>query len=1060
MKLSKMTRITSSILCIIMSLSLICCDQPDDPSPSDTDLDSTENDFNIMQEYYVSPNGDDNNDGLSSENAFASLQKARDAVRSINSDMTGDIVVYLSDGIWELDETLSFGKTDSGTNGYNVRYVAMDGAEPIISGGTEIETSWEIDTQLNNGNTIYKTSLDRDVKLRALYVNGERRYMASTEKAIEAKGSWGTYTVGTMPETDSFEWQTIYNENFDGTTDLSEIEEIVSWSKSRSVKNGILKLADTDGNTSISIFHTANEDCGFEIPDVTYENGLISFKIMLSSDHVFSHGWEALHINGANKIVDRNGRTSWAGLCLAPHMNQLYFQHGTSGGKGSDEVSGQENSSHLKMEAGTWYCVEMMVTADGFYYSKMWALGEDEPSDWTRRESFDNDSNENFLRIYAYKNNNDSNMDIRVDDIIIKSGVKKESSEDTELNAWAWSTGTKFDGIKYSKRDLPKITRNIEDIEIENQQTWNKNIVCVREIETSSDGSWILKLQQPYGAIAQTPGWGVGLQGYGSHIIRNAYELLDEPGEFYFDKTEKTLYYIQKSGEDINEASFVVPRIETVVEFKGSPEVSGDLTTAGEKTITGQVENIVFDGITVAYSDWNLQKVGDSYGKSTVQAGTVYTAFASDNWHGDMYRNLNTLPGAVEMEYAHNITFKNGAVILTGAEGILLSNDVDGCQVIGNYIYSTAGGGVVIGNPQHIYENDSLEPDVYAYRVGNGNTYIMSDGAGAEHEKYQNGTERVPRDVTVSNNILLETCRLFPSHCPITYFYAQNTEISHNFIKDAAYSGISAGWGWCNFDGKSANFTDWGTANNQGGSVLPGYPTNTCFGNKITYNRIEDTMTILHDGGLIYTLGSQPDTLIFGNFGSGSEHGLYQDEGSASFADIESNVVANLSGDAIFAISYGRKHDLSYISNYSNKNSVVVAPEVNVTSRKFRNINGDMWPKAASDIIQSSGLTTEYRAMMSEILAKIDGNYANALLIESVSIRKGEELTLNAWLDASYEIWIAPAGTTEFTDGDKMTRATGDADVITAPSSTGIYKLYVKTADGELSVSSTQVRVN
>lgn len=1049
-------RIVASSVSCLLALSLACCT---DPAPSDTPetgTDSTE----VMCEFFVSSDGNDSNDGLSPENPFATLERAQSAIREINGDMTGDIIVNLADGTWELSKTISFGKADSGTNGYNVIYAAADGASPVLSGGQKLDTDWEIDKTLKNGNIIYKTRLDRDSKLRALYVNGERRYMASTGSAIEAKGSWGSYTIGSSIESDDFEWVSVYSENFDSCTDVSELKEIVAWSKSGRTNGRIINIADDGSGRSLAIVHTADEDCGFEIPDATYENGLISFKIMLADDHIFSHGWEALHIHGANKLIDKNGRTSWAGIALAPQLNQAYFQSGTSGGGGSDDVSSPENISSLSMKNGTWYHVKMMVTKDGSYYSKMWKDGDAEPSDWERRETFGSASSENFLRIYAYKNNSNSQMNIRIDDIEIKSGTLKNTSSGSGLPEWAWVGGTKFDGIKYGKGDLVKITRNVEDVEIENQQTWNKNIVCVREIESGSDGTWILKLQQPYGAIAQTPGWGVGLQGYGNHIISNAYELLDEKGEFYFDKAEKLLYYIPADGEDINSASFVVPRLETIVEFKGTPVVSGDLTTAGEKTIEGQVKNIVFDGITVAHSDYNLQKVGDSYGKSTVQAGTVYTAYASDNWHADMYRNLDTLPGAVEMEFAHNITFANGGVILTGAEGILLSNDVDGCKIIGNYIYQTGGGGVVVGNPQHIYENDSLEPDVYAYRVGNGNTYIISDGAGAEHEKYQNGTERVPRNVTVSENLLLENCRLFPSHCPVTLFFTQNTEVSHNFIKDASYSGISAGWGWCNFDGKTSDFKGWGTANNQGGSVLPGYPTSTCFGNKIVYNRIENAMTILADGGLIYTLGEQRDTLIVGNFGKDSEHGLYQDEGSALFADIENNVIADVRDSAIFAVSYGRKHDLTYIGNYSNSDSVAIAPDVNITSRKFRFVQGNMWPRAASEIIQQSGLSVEYRAKFSDILIEIEGDPADAVLIESVFCGKGNTLVINSWLDESCELWIAPLGTKTFTAGDKMTTAPGNAYEIKAPTTSGVYKLYVKTDDGEIFMSTASIRVN
>ncbi|MBQ8080221.1 MAG: hypothetical protein IJ236_09740 [Oscillospiraceae bacterium] len=39
--------------------------------------------------------------------------------------------------------------------------------------------------------------------------------------------------------------------------------------------------------------------------------------------------------------------------------------------------------------------------------------------------------------------------------------------------------------------------------------TWNENIVCTRDIKPDGN-NLVLLLQQPYGAIAQTPGWGAG----------------------------------------------------------------------------------------------------------------------------------------------------------------------------------------------------------------------------------------------------------------------------------------------------------------------------------------------------------------------------------------------------------------------------------------------------------------------------------------------------------------------------------------------------------------------
>ena len=57
--------------------------------------------------------------------------------------------------------------------------------------------------------------------------------------------------------------------------------------------------------------------------------------------------------------------------------------------------------------------------------------------------------------------------------------------------------------------------------------------------------------------------------------------------------------------------------------------------------------------------------------------------------------------------------------------------------------------------------------------------------------------------------------------------------------------------------------------------------------------------------------------------------------------------------------------------------------------------------------------------------------------------------------DASNSVWFAPAGTTNFVIGDTITRATGTATSIAAPSMTGDYKLFVQDSVGNVSSPST-----
>ncbi|MFF7047995.1 hypothetical protein ACFY94_06420 [Streptomyces griseorubiginosus] len=129
--------------------------------------------------YYVAPNGDDANAGTISA-PFKTLQHARDVVRTVNDHMSGDINVYLRGGTYPVSSTIDLTSADSGTNGHQIVYAAYPGEKPVLEAGVQV-SGW---TQ-HSGN-IWKATLNRDDKLRALYVNGKRAEMAS--KTINSAG--------------------------------------------------------------------------------------------------------------------------------------------------------------------------------------------------------------------------------------------------------------------------------------------------------------------------------------------------------------------------------------------------------------------------------------------------------------------------------------------------------------------------------------------------------------------------------------------------------------------------------------------------------------------------------------------------------------------------------------------------------------------------------------------------------------------------------------------------------------------------------------------------------
>jgi hypothetical protein len=126
----------------------------------------------VQATYYVSPTGSDSNPGTLSQ-PFQTIAKARNVVRTINSSMTGDIIVNLRAGDYYQSSTITFTEADSGTNGHNVIYKNYDspGSARII-GGQKL-TGWTV-----HSGSIYKTYVGTSWSFDALFENGESSKIA------------------------------------------------------------------------------------------------------------------------------------------------------------------------------------------------------------------------------------------------------------------------------------------------------------------------------------------------------------------------------------------------------------------------------------------------------------------------------------------------------------------------------------------------------------------------------------------------------------------------------------------------------------------------------------------------------------------------------------------------------------------------------------------------------------------------------------------------------------------------------------------------------------------
>lgn len=100
-------------------------------------------------DFYVATDGSDSWSGMfaapnaqGTDGPFATLERARDAVRELKATKKSDIEVLVREGTYRLEKTVVFSLLDSGDANSTVTYAAYPGEEPVFSSGREIK-GWE-----------------------------------------------------------------------------------------------------------------------------------------------------------------------------------------------------------------------------------------------------------------------------------------------------------------------------------------------------------------------------------------------------------------------------------------------------------------------------------------------------------------------------------------------------------------------------------------------------------------------------------------------------------------------------------------------------------------------------------------------------------------------------------------------------------------------------------------------------------------------------------------------------------------------------------------------------
>lgn len=278
--------------------------------------------------FYVAPTGSDSNPGTEAA-PFKTITKAQKAVREINGTMTGDIVVYLREGTYQLNSTVNFDERDGGKDGYYVRYKAYKGENPLITGGKPI-TGWTIHDETNN---IWKAE-GVEGRFRQLYVNGKKAVRACFPNAIasDEKGAGSfDHDFVRLSKVDStgraFDVSAEYIKNIKNIEDV-EIHLMIAWAESIlrlekvQVNGGTAKLIPKDPERT-KLFHRAYPMLGTAFTSDPPKQQV--FYLENSYDLIDAPGeWYLDEKNQTLYYKPRSGENMGSANVVAPRLNTMF----------------------------------------------------------------------------------------------------------------------------------------------------------------------------------------------------------------------------------------------------------------------------------------------------------------------------------------------------------------------------------------------------------------------------------------------------------------------------------------------------------------------------------------------------------------------------------------------------------------------------------------------------------------------------------------------------------------------------------------------------------------
>ncbi len=280
---------------------------------------------------------------------------------------------------------------------------------------------------------------------------------------------------------------------------------------------------------------------------------------------------------------------------------------------------------------------------------------------------------------------------------------------------------------------------NVAELEFVYHELWTNPRAKVESVAVEN-GKAVIRMQNP--------GWNaVADKGMTSATVpvyyENAYELLDEEGEWYLDRTEGVLYYKPRAWERLADAEVVAPSLERLLTIKGD-------------SVDAPVRNLTFEGLHFLYTTW-------------MRPSTALGHADAQNNHLRYPGTPDELPeAAVRIELANTVLFRGNDFAKLGISAIRMENGVQNALIEGNRFYDISGGAVNVGQPFSTVR-DVFNPDDHRLAMKNND---------------------------IANNLIHDIGVEYKSAAAISAGYPLDMDIRHNEIYNIPYSGTHIGYGW------------------------------------------------------------------------------------------------------------------------------------------------------------------------------------------------------------------------------------------------------------------------